>query len=66
MLRVALKTEIEFAHARFILVYKSISKGLTKIYTEAMLTDDLNEIERLHSKFFGYIKKSKKSKDKWT
>jgi len=66
MLRIMLKKEMELAHARFVLVYKSISKGLTKIYTEAMLIEDLKEVQKLHSRFFGYIKKSKKAKEKWT
>jgi hypothetical protein len=65
LLRIALKQEMELAHSRFTIVYKKISEGLTRIYTQAMLTNELIEVKKLHSKFFGFIKKSKNAKDKF-
>jgi hypothetical protein len=64
-LRVILKIEMKLALDEFKKSYKKISKGIEKIYTEANLTNDLKEFQRLYSKFFGYIQKSKKAKDKW-
>ena len=65
LLRVALKKEMEIAHKVFIIMYKKMSIGLTKIYSEAMLSNELKEVRRLHTKFFGFIKKSKNAKEKW-
>ncbi len=65
ILRVALKQEMKLALDEFKKSYKKISKGIEKIYTEANLTSDLKEVQKLHIKFFGYILKSKKAKDKW-
>jgi hypothetical protein len=45
--------------------YKKIPKGIQKIYENMMLTDDYKIIAKEHSRFFGYIKKSKNSKTKW-
>jgi len=64
-LRIMLKIEMKLALDEFKKSYKKISKGIEKIYTEANLTNDLKEVQKLHIKFFGYILKSKKSKDKW-
>ena len=65
LLRVALKQEMKMAIDQFKVVYKKVSKGIEKIYTEANLTNDLKEIQRLHSRFFGYLTKSKNAKEKW-
>jgi len=65
LLRVILKWEIKMAFDQFKVVYKKVSKGIANIYVEANLTNDLKEIQRLHSKFFGYLTKSKKAKEKW-
>lgn len=65
ILRVMLKQEMKLALDQFKTAYKKVSKGIEKIYTEANLTNDLKEVQRLHSKFFGYIQKSKNAKDKW-
>ena len=64
-LRLTLKQEMEIAHVRFTLVYKKVSKGLTKIYNEAILSNDLKEVQKLHTRFFGFIKMSKNAKEKW-
>ena len=65
LLRVALKQEMKIAIDQFKVVYKKVSKGIEKIYTESHLTSDLKEIQRLHSRFFGYLTKSKNAKEKW-
>ncbi len=64
-LRLILKNEMELAHLRFTIVYKKVSKGLTKIYNEATFSNDLKEIQKLHARFFGFIKMSKNAKEKW-
>ena len=65
ILRVALKQEMKLAIDQFKVTYKKISPGINKIYTEANLTNDLKEVQKLHSKFFGHIKQSKYYKEKW-
>jgi len=65
LLRVALKQEMKMAIDQFKVAYKKVSKGIEKIYTEANLTNDLKEIQRFHSRFFGYLTKSKNAKEKW-
>ena len=65
LLRVALKQEMKMAIDQFTQAYKKVSKGIEKIYTEANLTNDLKEVQRLHARFFGHIKQSKKAKEKW-
>ena len=64
-LRVLLKQEMKMAIEQFKTAYKKVSKGIENIYTEANLTNDLKEVQRLHSKFFGYLTKSKNAKEKW-
>ena len=64
-LRIMLKIEMKLALDEFKKSYKKISKGIEKIYTEANLTNDLKEVQKLHVKFFGYILKSKRAKEKW-
>ena len=65
LLRVALKQEMKLAIDQFKIAYKKVSPGIMKIYTEANLTNDLKEVQKLHARFFGFIKKSKNAKDKW-
>ena len=65
-LRVLLKQEMKMALDQFKNAYKKVSKGIEKIYTQANLTNDLKEVQRLHSRFFGYLTKSKNAKEKWT
>lgn len=65
ILRVALKQEMKLAIDQFKEVYKKVSDGIKKIYTEANLTNDLKEVQKLHTKFFGHIKQSKYYKEKW-
>jgi len=65
LLRVALKQEMKMGINQFKVAYKKISKGIEEIYTEANLTNDLKEVQKLHSKFFGYLTKSKNAKKKW-
>ncbi len=64
-LRVTLKQEMKMALDQFKQVYQKASKGIEKIYTEANLTSDLKEVQRLHTRFFGYLTKSKNAKEKW-
>ena len=64
-LRVALKQEMRMALDHFKEVYKKASKGIENIYTEANLTNDLKEVQKLHTRFFGYLTKSKNAKEKW-
>jgi hypothetical protein len=66
LLRIGLKQEMKLAIEQFKQVYKKASKGIEKIYTEANLTNDLKEVQRLHTRFFGYLTKSKNAKEKWT
>lgn len=65
LLRIGLKQEMKLAIDQFKIAYKKVSKGIEKIYTEANLTNDLKEVQRLHSRFFGYLTKSKNAKEKW-
>lgn len=65
LLRVALKQEMKMAIDQFKDVYKKVSPGIKKIYTEANLTNELKEVQKLHTRFFGFIKKSKNAKEKW-
>jgi hypothetical protein len=65
LLRVGLKQEMKLAIEQFKQVYKKASKGIEKIYTKANLTNDLKEVQRLHTRFFGYLTKSKNAKEKW-
>ena len=64
-LRLILKQEMKLALEQFKIVYKKASKGIENIYTEANLTNDLTEVQRLHKRFFGYLTKSKNAKEKW-
>ena len=65
LLRVTLKQEMKMALDQFKQTYKKVSKGIEKIYTEANLTNDLKEVQKLHTRFFGYLTKSKNAKEKW-
>ena len=56
---------MKMAIEQFKAAYKKVSKGIDKIYTEANLTNELKEVQKLHSKFFGHIKQSKHHKEKW-
>ena len=64
-LRVLLKQEMKMALEQFIKVYKKTSNGIENIYTQANLTNDLKEVQKLHTRFFGYLTKSKNAKEKW-
>jgi len=58
-----MKIEMKLALDRFIQYYKKASKGIEKIYTDAVLTNDLKEVQKLYIRFFGYILKSKNAKE---
>jgi len=47
LLRVALKQEMKMAIDQFREVYKKVSPGIQKIYTEANLTNELKVVEEL-------------------
>lgn len=64
-LRIMLKIEMKLALDEFKKSYKKISKGIEKIYTDAMLSNDLKEVQKQHSKFFQHISQSKFYKEKW-
>ena len=64
-LRVTLKQEMKMALDQFKQTYKKVGKGTENIYTEANLTNDLKEVQKLHARFFGYLTKSKNAKEKW-
>ena len=66
LLRVGLKQEMKMAIDQFKQAYKKVSKGIDKLYTEANLTNELKEVQRIHTKFFSSIKTSKSAKDKWS
>ncbi len=57
-----LKIEIESKQKEY---QEKVSKGIEKIYTEANLTNDFKEVQKLHGRFFGYLTKSKNAKEKW-
>jgi len=58
-----MKIEMKLALDRFIQYYKKASKGIEKIYTDAVLTNDLKEVQKLYIRFFGYVKQSKNAKE---
>ena len=53
-LRLILKQEMKLALEQF-----------KKFYLEANLTNELKEVQKLHARFFGSIKTSKKAKEKF-
>lgn len=60
-----IKIEMKLALDRFIQYYKKSSKGIEKIYTDAVLSNDPKEVEKCYNKFFGHISQSKHYKEKW-
>ena len=60
-----MKIEMKLALDRFIQYYKKSSKGVEKIYTDAILSNDPKEVEKCYKKFFGHISQSKFYKEKW-
>lgn len=60
-----MKIEMKLALDRFIQYYKKSSKGVEKIYTNAVLSNDFKEVQKQYSKFFGHLKQSKFYKEKW-
>jgi DNA mismatch repair ATPase MutS len=58
----AIKESVKLAFEEFKSAYKKVPRGITEIKTTIMLTNDLNKIKLLESKFFGYILKSTKAK----
>lgn len=61
-----MKIEMKLALDRFKEVYKKASKGVEKIYTNAVLSNDFKEVQKQYSKFFGHINQSKFYKEKWS
>lgn len=64
--QVAMKEEVGMAIIAFQAKYPKIPKGIKKIYADMRLTNDINEITKLYKKFFGYLKKSKNAKEKFS
>ena len=62
---VLMKMEIKLALEIFRKRFKKIPNGIQKIYENIMLSNDFTQVEREYSRFFGYVKKSKKAKEKW-
>ena len=60
-----MKIEMKLALDRFIQYYKKSSKGIEKIYTNAILSNEFKEVEKNYKKFFGHISQSKHYKEKW-
>jgi len=63
--QVLMKQEIHSALEVFKKRYSKTSKGIENIHNEIMLSNNLDKIEKLYGKFFGYIQKSKNAKEKW-
>ena len=60
-----MKIEMKLALDRFSKYYKKATKGIEKIYTEAILSNEAGEVEKQYKRFFGFIKKSKNAQEKW-
>ncbi len=60
-----MKIEVKLALDIFKERYKKVSKGIEKLYADVILTNDFSEVENNYKRFFGYIQKSKNSKEKW-
>ena len=60
-----MKIEMKLALDRFTKYYKKATKGIEKIYTNAILSNEPSEVEKEYKKFFGFIKKSKNAQEKW-
>lgn len=60
-----MKIEMKLALDRFTKYYKKATKGIEKIYTDAILSNELNVVEKQYKRFFGFIKKSKNAQEKW-
>lgn len=62
--RLFLKEEAKLAMRVFKEKYKRIPKGIQKIYENMMLADEYSVVVKEHTRLFGYIKKSKRAKEK--
>lgn len=60
-----MKIEAKLALDVFTKHYKKATKGIQKLYVDLVLSKDYNEVIRKYRRFFGYIQKSKKAKEKW-
>ena len=62
---VLMKQDVKLALEVFKKKYNKVSKGIQKLYEEIILSDDVNKVQKDYVRFFGYMKKSKRAKDKW-
>ena len=60
-----MKLNVMLAMTEFKKQYKKVSKGIDGIYAKIMLSNDWAEVTQLYTKFFGYMLKSKRAKEKW-
>lgn len=62
---VLMKIEAKMAVEEFRKRYKKATKGIEKIYSDMVLSNDFNFVKKSRARLFGYIMKSKKAKEKW-
>ena len=62
---VQMKSEVRMAIEIFRLKYKKVPKGINRIYEDMILSNDYEFVKDKYNRFFGYIKKSKRAKEKW-
>lgn len=60
-----MKMEMQLALVTFKEKFKKASKGIIKIYENAILSNDFETVKKEYQRFFGYIQKSKRAKEKW-
>lgn len=63
--QVSMKQEVKLALEVFTSKYQRVPKGIQSIYEDMMLSNDIKEITKAYTRFFGYLKKSKRAKDKF-
>lgn len=66
LLRIGLKQEMKIAFEEFKRAYKKVTKGVEKIYSQALLSGELKEVQKLHSKLFKHISQSLTWKNKFS
>jgi len=64
--RVLLKIEAKYAMEIFKEKYRKIPIGIKNIFQNLMLTDEFEKVKKEHKRLFGYIKKSKRAKEKFS
>ena len=62
---VSIKQDAKLIYEAFEKKYKKVSKGITDIYLELMMSNNLKKIEKLYMRFYGYIVKSRNAKERF-